>query len=316
MQQISHFNTGGMRTVLCLGGAAMLGWGPPPQAQAQHPAGVNCTEWSPWNRVTEKLEFSYQLCEQTAQRLEVLWKWSNFSDEDFEFTYWVHLRDPLGCIDKVRGALTSGQHTLAARTTQDLDGRASILRSRYEGVFVCISYAGQPADLPSVGTRVRLSTAPPRGHDFVGTLTALGPEDITLAVESSDGPFADSTLTLPLDRVDHLAVSRGIGSRATAGFTIGAFASMWVGAVVGAVTASHECRDRTVFRDGRFKRAKICTGQPPVERAAIFGVISSIAGGAIGFVIGSTIQSERWETIRITLGPQAAGVAVSGSVTF
>ncbi len=99
MRQHVHGGNKGWRVVSCLGFAVALLSVVSPPAQAQS----TCTEWSPWERVSNQLDFSFRVCEQTRNRVEILWKWSNLSPDDLTFSYWIHLRDPAGCLDRVRG---------------------------------------------------------------------------------------------------------------------------------------------------------------------------------------------------------------------
>ena len=302
---------------------AVLSVTPLTKAQAQRTQ--PCTEWSQWLRLPDKpdVSFSFRLCELTAQRLQVIWKWSNESDEEFDFTYWIHVRSPIGCGDKARGALASADHRLAAQTTEGFEsGRALARWSRYEGIFVCVSYEGQPAPEPeppslAVGVRAKLflATAPP-GNYVVGTVTAIETDRVRLAVERAGSLVADTSLSVPLNLVNQIAISRGRSNRADVGFVLGAVAGLATGAALGAITADYRCQEGIFFENG-FRFEERCTGQPPLERAVIFGAVSSVIGGAAGLGIGFILRVERWAWVDVSLVPRPEGAfTLSGGMKF
>ena len=158
--------------------------------------------------------------------------------------------------------------------------------------------------------------ASPPGEDFIGTVTALGPDSIRLAVDRSESLSPDTVLSVPLNQVNRVAVSRGTGSRGSTGLLIGWLTGALGGVVFGVATADYECRTGIFYQNG-FRRETRCTGQRPAQRALIVGLLSGLGGSAVGLGIGSMIRVERWERVRLALLPQAKGTfSLSGSVTF
>ena len=103
MQHLCFRMSRGRWAIECLSVVIVLSGVLPRPAHARQ----DCTDWSPWDRVTAELDFSFQRCGQTATRVERLWRWQNVSDRDAEFSYWIHLRNPFGCRDRVRGAVST-----------------------------------------------------------------------------------------------------------------------------------------------------------------------------------------------------------------
>ncbi len=114
----------------------------------------------------------------------------------------------------------------------------------------------------------------------------------------------DSSLVLPLASLTKLEVSRGQKSRADKGARIG----LGTGVAAGVVTALAVCADNS------------CDGYTGLA-VLIFGAGGALGGVLIGAVIGSFIQTDRWETvpldrISVSLRPRGGGLEVSAKFVF
>ncbi len=153
---------------------------------------------------------------------------------------------------------------------------------------------GQKAPLVAQGDRVRV-TAP--NERVVGTFTVLKPDTLVVSVESR-------RLAIPFASVTSLEVSRGQKSKSGKGALIG----LGAGAAAGVVTALVGCADNS---------CDDVTGLVVL----IFGAGGALGGVLIGAVIGSFIQTDRWETvpldrIRVSLTPRGGGLEVSAKFVF
>ena len=130
----------------------------------------------------------------------------------------------------------------------------------------------------------------------VGTFLAWKAD--TLVVQSNG-----DTLSVPVNLVTRLDVSRGrktnTGEGAGIGFLLGGF----VGAVIG-LTSYEKCESQGAFS---------CIGPGGPEIYALgAAVIGGLGGVVVGALIGSAIETDRWQEVplhrlRVSLGPQRDG---------
>jgi hypothetical protein len=314
------------RTILRLLAAAAFVAVPSSLVHGQRPQQVPCTEWSAWYQLGP-VAVSWQTC-QTEQLVEVRWKWQNTTASDLEFSYWVHLRDPAGCVDKVRGSVAHGEHNVAAGTTEaGTSGYAMERRDQVEGTWMCVAFGGgnerQPESvtLPP-GTRVRLSMTTPSYAEFEGEVIGFEPVLGRLSVKRSSSHAADTVVSVSLHQIRCLAVSPSEATHAKRGMITGAFAGGLIGGVIGALAYDRECHQASWHEAGNIYWAWRCTGLPPVARGLVVGLVSGVVGGGIGYLIGSKISADSWQAIpvdrlRAALGPTERGsIGLALSITF
>lgn len=142
------------------------------------------------------------------------------------------------------------------------------------------------------GDRVRL-TAPALGLDrFEGTLAALEAEPRTLTVEAED-----TTVTVPIDALTRLDVSRGKASRA-AGLLAGAAAGALLGAVIGSSLGEEDCPPESFA---------------PCADKGDTALIGGVLGGAVGAGIGYRVTGgTRWvplslQSLEVSIHPFRSG---------
>lgn len=128
------------------------------------------------------------------------------------------------------------------------------------------------------GDRVRL-TAPALGLErFEGTLAAIEADSRMLEVQAED-----TMVTLPIDSLTRLEVSRGKGSRA-AGLVAGAALGALLGVVVGS-TVGEDCPPE---------------GLVPCADRGDTALIGGLLGGAIGAGLGYRLNGgTRWEPLSL-----------------
>ena len=177
---------------------------------------------------------------------------------------------------------------------------ASLVSALAVTTWSCGGYVAHTSVVP--GDIVRVTAPSMDVEKGVGTVAAL--ETDTLVVQV--GERADA-LQVPLADVTRLEVHRGRQSSADTGVLIGAGA----GAAAGVITALALCAGDE------------CRAYDARELGAVFlGVVGAGLGAGIGYIIGSNIQTDRWEEVplgelRVGLTPHGRrGLAVSLSVAF
>ncbi len=164
------------------------------------------------------------------------------------------------------------------------------------------SCSGYVADMSvAPGDTVR-GTAPSMDvDDSVGTVAALETDTLTVQVEDR----ADA-LYVPLADVAKLEVQRGQKSGTGTGALIGGGLGAALGVTVGLVGCSAS-------------NCNLDEGDLTAAVAVVFGAGGALLGAGIGALIGSSIKTDRWETvpldrIRVSLTPH--GLGVSASIVF
>ena len=175
-------------------------------------------------------------------------------------------------------------------------------------ILAFVPLASATAQVPvRPGERVRVTHQPicPAGticlgpsprQRSVGTFLAWKADSL---VVQSNG----DTLSVPVNLVTRLDVSRGRNTNTTEGAGIGFLLGGFVGAVIG-LTSYEKCESQGAFS---------CIGPGGPEIYALgAAVIGGLGGVVVGALIGSAIESERWEEVpldrlRVSLGPQRDG---------
>ena len=166
--------------------------------------------------------------------------------------------------------------------------------------WACSGYVADTSVAP--GDTVRVTAPSMDMDDSVGTVAALETDRLTVQVEER----ADA-LSVPLADVTKLKVRRGQKSNAGKGALIG----LGVGAAAGVITALLSCADSQCDWDNA---GDDVTGYT----AVVLGAGGALLGAGIGAIIGSSIKTDRWESvpldnIRVSLTPSTPlglGVAV------
>jgi hypothetical protein len=259
-------------------------------------------EWSRWYPAADGLQFTYKIC-MRGNRQEFEWNWGNFSNSGVSIAYRIFTRNVNNCTAPLREAIGSGLLTVPPNTRLDVPGGGSAGPSQYGRVHLCISrdwqFAFQTAiDSLDVGTRIRVSRISVPGEPIAGSVSSVGPNAVLVTESPSDSNTAASERWMRFEDISELAVSRGIRNRAVFGLSAGALVGGLGGALVGWATAGYECEWMPVYDEQirQYAPTRVCTGPLPGTRAAIVGVVSSIVGGAVGYLVGSRFLSESWTT--------------------
>ena len=176
-----------------------------------------------------------------------------------------------------------------------------------------VSATAQVPLRPGERVRVtRLPLCPPNTlcvktpRQSVGTFVAWKSD--TLVVQSNG-----DTLSVPVDRVTRLDLSRGRKTNTGMGAGIGFFVGGLVGAGIG-YASYEECVPQGWFS---------CIGDFGPETLAFAGALIGGLGGLVtGAFIGLAIQTDRWrevplDRVRVSLGPQRDGrFGLGASVRF
>jgi hypothetical protein len=187
--------------------------------------------------------------------------------------------------------------------------------NRAATVLVAVSLAwtgtscvGSATEMPRVGSRVRVSvlrdsiaTTPERAEPrFVGKLARVDGDTLVVHPDGITAP-----LTISIDRVRLLEVSRGRRSRAGNGAAIG----FGVGVAAGVATALIVCAGGNCAVDG---------GDITGIVAAAFGLGGGVAGLGIGALAGGQTHTEIWERVPLRetgmeRGPSGGGAPLLGA---
>ena len=140
------------------------------------------------------------------------------------------------------------------------------------------SLAGQTVDPPVVlESRVRVTTAVPRGSEFVGTVSGWDGQSLSLS-----GPeYQDQTI--PLSDLAKLEISQGVKGNAGKGALFGA----GVGLVVGIVGVALYDAENDSLGLARFSIL----------------AYSTLGGTALGAVTGAFVKTEKWEEVPLAEAP-------------
>ncbi len=258
-------------------------------------------EWSRWYPAAAGLHFTYKICYRGVNQ-EFEWNWSNFSNESVSLAYRIFTREVDNCKAPAHEAIGSGHLSVPPNTRLDVPGGGFAEPGRQGRVHLCISRDWQNAvqraiDSLDVGTRIRVSRTSTPNEQLAGALTSIGPNAVLFAESGSDSSTAGSESWIQLDDIAELAISRGIRNRATVGLLTGGIAGVLGGAAIGALTSGYSCEtiDHPLYViNNSPARTRVCTGALPGKRAAIVGLISGAAGGALGYLIGSKMLKESW----------------------
>lgn len=144
------------------------------------------------------------------------------------------------------------------------------------------------------GARVRID------GEFTGSVADLWND--TLVLQATD-QYGRGSLTLAVNDIERLEVSRGRKGNAVAGAVAGLFA----GALVGLAAGTASCEDSFIFSRGD------CIGMSAAGFAAI--------GVGVGALIGALAKTEHWETVpvdavRVSVVPHGSGVALGISLSY
>jgi hypothetical protein len=261
-------------------------------------------EWSPWYQVVEGLHISFRTCMRGSNQ-EIEWSWSNVSNSVVSLAYRVFSRGADKCRAPAEEAIGAGHLTVHPGTRVDYPG-ASVGPGRYGDVQLCISRDWQTAlqdALQSLdrGMRVRISATSMPNILLTGSVASVAPNAVRIRVTPAATEPADSLRLVRFDEVSGLAISGGIKNKSVFGLVAGGLLGVLGGGNVGYATAGYECEWVRVFDEqtNRPALSRVCTGQLPGKRAAIVGLVSGVAGGVLGYLIGSRFQSERW----VEVGP-------------
>jgi hypothetical protein len=170
-----------------------------------------------------------------------------------------------------------------------------------------LSLPGQGGPTVAPGARLRITVGDSASsRRLVGTLVAQDSSAIRLKVpdlvkSAGAGALVTKVVSVPLTTITELEVSR---PRSNGGK--GALIGLGVGAVSGAIVGA---------AGGSCAQDQICIaprGSEPLIGAVIFGG----AGALLGALVGSTVHSDRWESVslsraKVTLAPRGAGLALS-----
>jgi hypothetical protein len=139
----------------------------------------------------------------------------------------------------------------------------------------------QAAPVLEPGVRVRVSTAPQASKPawIVGTVITVTGDRLAIRPQDDSGGPID----IARNTVTRLELSRGRHSKALTGLGVGFLAGAGVGAIFGSVVLGG--------RDIAPSDAKLIGA----------GLVGG-AGALIGLVVGASSQSERWQSVPVTVG--------------
>ncbi len=152
------------------------------------------------------------------------------------------------------------------------------------------------------GTRVRVTAPAVDANPLKGTVVAVSPETLTLAVEGLVGETWDPRLEIPVESVTGLELSRGKYSRLGKGALIGGLIGGGLGFGLGVAAAAES---------GGFY-------DPGAEAIPMAAALLGVMGAGVGGVIGLLSPGERWEEVPLDRIRIEAGVDVTsdGSVAL
>lgn len=170
-----------------------------------------------------------------------------------------------------------------------------------------LNLAGQGGPTFAPGARLRVTIGDSASNRrLVGTLVAQDASAIRLEVpdlvkSAGAGALVTKVVSVPLTTIREFEVSHPVSNRGK-----GALIGLGVGVVSGAIVGAAE---------GSCTQDQICIaprGSEPLIGAVVFGG----AGALLGALLGSTIHSDRWESLsssraKVTLAPRGAGLALS-----
>ncbi len=165
---------------------------------------------------------------------------------------------------------------------------ASLVAALAVTTWSCSGYVADTSIAP--GDTVRVTAPSMDMDDSIGTVAALETDTLTVKVEER----ADA-LYVPLADITKLEVRHGQRSRAGKGALIG----LGVGAAAGVTLAFVACAGKECYSDSNDATGVV---------ALIFGAGGALLGAGIGAIIGSSIKTDRWESvpldnIRVSLTP-------------
>ena len=137
------------------------------------------------------------------------------------------------------------------------------------------AFAQDPAPLhPGLRIRVAQASAP---HRLIGTLDSLGPDSLTLSIQSSGGSVA-----IPLEAITALEVAAGARRPLARSALYGAITGLALGTVL-ALASDYKCID-----------CVDSSGGAPI----VIGFTTAI-GSLFGLAVGSVTLEERWRPIHL-----------------
>lgn len=142
----------------------------------------------------------------------------------------------------------------------------------------------------SEGTRVRVHMAVQRRGDYwTGTLRSLTSDTILVQIERTNERMA-----FPVEWIEDLQMSAGMGHAGRPGAGIGAFLGMVAGAIIGMATYEDTTCPAVMTPNDKLW----CDDTSPrLGRAAVGGLVGAGLGAGFGFIIGTQLPRERWEPV-------------------
>jgi hypothetical protein len=156
-----------------------------------------------------------------------------------------------------------------------------------------------------VGSRVRLTQAPPLHQRLTGRLIGADSSTLTIITDRTS-----DTLTVQRSALRKMEVSLGRTDRAWTGLGIGAGAGVLTGAIIGLSSGDDPPDHIFSFTAG--------------QKGVLYGAAGALAGGGLGVILGALTHGDHWApagphpippltAIVIPLGP---GVEVGVRTTF